>query len=569
MSQFNTMLPLLCRTSFSTLADAVMQDRLRNTGVLYALASNTNRGNFQSDFLLRNRGTNRWEFEYAPKNCGGLGDSIDPCKGGEITNAKKVASKKYFTVAYNPADPLGSGFKEVRSAGILITDGDIRDYCSSVDSSKEAYLGYVASQIRESYINMIRELDRDLAAQMVAIAQGSRHADGTWGAKYLQLLNPAAGGAVTTNPYYDTAIKAAYANLGLSYDAQVQVATNIVAEYWRKAKDVTLSNQLVGMDNTQVNNNNIPTYYDTNISAVTGSEGSLLSWLPGMFHLITYSEGLRGINYDEAAISGFQQTITRLKMDSADAAIAFALNNYKFNDSASEERATATFIDSSLGTPLVVDITIVKTLCGDMAIQYSIKYSLINLPFEACGGDGMTGAFLYEIGCLPTEPTPCPSPTPPAAVTRLCLTADNVDECNLIAAGDLIAIEVNGTPYALANPAIPFGLKANDQMSAVTLVSWALQQAGLGSAPYSQVTSSGVITQAPTSAHVFVAGDIISLTAPCVANPIEYTVAGCNPQPYGAKVTPTPVKGKDATPVKGEDATLSQEEAPIKAPTKK
>ena len=137
MSQFNTMLPLLCRTSFSTLADAVMQDRLRNTGVLYALASNTNRGNFQSDFLLRSRGTNRWEFEYAPKNCGGLGESIDPCKGGKIENAKKVPSKKYFTVAYNPADPVGSGFKTILSTGIVITDSDIRDYCSSVDSSKE------------------------------------------------------------------------------------------------------------------------------------------------------------------------------------------------------------------------------------------------------------------------------------------------------------------------------------------------------------------------------------------------------------------------------------------------
>ncbi len=560
MSQFNTMLPLLCRTSFSTLADAVMQDRLRNTGVLYALASNANRGNFQSDFLLRSRGTNRWEFEYAPKNCGGLGESIDPCKNGKISKAKKVPSKKYFTVAYNPADPAGSGFKTIRSAGILITDSDIRDYCSSVDSSKETYLRYVASQIRESYINMIRELDRDLAAQMVAIAQGSRHADGTWGAKYLQLLSPAAGGAVVTNPYYDTAIKAAYANLGLSYDSQVQVATNIVAEYWRKAKDVTLSNQLVGVDNTQVNNNNIPTYYDTNISAVTGSEGSLLSWLPGMFHLLTYSEGLRGINYDEAAISGFQQTISRLKTDSADAAIAFALNNYKFNDSASEERATATFIDSSLGTPLVVDITIVKTLCGDMAIQYSIKYNLVNLPFEACGTDGMTGAFLYEIGCLPTEPIPCPSPTPPAAVTRLCLTANNV-ECNRITAGDLIAIDVNGTPYALTSPAIPFGVKANDQMSAVTLVSWALQQAGLGTAPYSQVTSSGVITQAPTAAHVFVAGDIITLTAPCLTTPITYTVADCNPQPFGAKVANG--KGKDVV------AEPVQEEVPVKAPTKK
>ena len=554
------MLPLLCRTSFSTLADAVMQDRLRNTGVLYALASNANRGNFQSDFLLRSRGTNRWEFEYAPKNCGGLGESIDPCKNGKISKAKKVPSKKYFTVAYNPADPAGSGFKTIRSAGILITDSDIRDYCSSVDSSKETYLRYVASQIRESYINMIRELDRDLAAQMVAIAQGSRHADGTWGAKYLQLLSPAAGGAVVTNPYYDTAIKAAYANLGLSYDSQVQVATNIVAEYWRKAKDVTLSNQLVGVDNTQVNNNNIPTYYDTNISAVTGSEGSLLSWLPGMFHLLTYSEGLRGINYDEAAISGFQQTINRLKTDSADAAIAFALNNYKFNDSASEERATATFIDSSLGTPLVVDVTIVKTLCGDMAIQYSIKYNLVNLPFEACGTDGMTGAFLYEIGCLPTEPIPCPSPTPPAAVTRLCLTANNV-ECNRITAGDLIAIDVNGTPYALTSPAIPFGVKANDQMSAVTLVSWALQQAGLGTAPYSQVTSSGVITQAPTAAHVFVAGDIITLTAPCLTTPITYTVADCNPQPFGAKVANG--KGKDVV------AEPVQEEVPVKAPTKK
>ena len=561
MSQFNTMLPLLCRTSFSTLADAVMQDRLRNTGVLYALASNTNRGNFQSDFLLRSRGTNRWEFEYAPKNCGGLGESIDPCKGGKIENAKKVPSKKYFTVAYNPADPAGSGFKTILSTGIVITDSDIRDYCSSVDSSKETYLRYVASQIRESYINMIRELDRDLAAQMVAIAQGSRHADGTWGAKYLQLLSPAAGGAVVTNPYYDTAIKAAYANLGLSYDSQVQVATNIVAEYWRKAKDVTLSNQLVGVDNTQVNNNNIPTYYDTNISAVTGSEGSMLSWLPGMFHLLTYSEGLRGINYDEAAISGFQQTISRLKVDSADAAIAFALNNYKFNDSASEERATATFIDSSLGTPLVVDVTIVKTLCGDMAIQYSIKYNLVNLPFEACGTDGMTGAFLYEIGCLPTEPTPCSSPTPPAAVTRLCLTANNVDECNRITAGDLVAIDVNGTPYALTSPAIPFGVKANDQMSAVTLVSWALQQAGLGTAPYSQVTSSGVITQAPTAAHVFVAGDVITLTAPCLTTPITYTVADCNPQPYRAKVKP--VKGKEVA-----EAPV-QETVPVKEQTKK
>ena len=98
-------------------------------------------------------------------------------------------------------------------------------------------------------------------------------------------------------------------------------------------------------------------------------------------------------------------------------------------------------------------------------------------------------------------------------------------------------------------------------MSAITLVSWALQQAGLGTAPYSQVTSSGVITQAPTAAHVFVAGDVITLTAPCLTTPITYTVADCSPQPYGAKVKP--VKGKEVA-----EAPV-QETAPVKEQTKK
>jgi hypothetical protein len=87
MSQYTTVSSLLCKTVFAELNKTVMQDKLRNVGALKALLSNASKGNFQGDFFLRDRSTNRWQFEYEKKNCGGAGTSIDACDGGSGSGA--------------------------------------------------------------------------------------------------------------------------------------------------------------------------------------------------------------------------------------------------------------------------------------------------------------------------------------------------------------------------------------------------------------------------------------------------------------------------------------------------
>ena len=91
MSQYTTVSSLLCKTVFAELNKTVLQDKLRNTGALKALLSTASKGNFQGDFFLRDRSTNRWQFEYEKKNCGLGGTSIDACDGGSGSGAEPVS----------------------------------------------------------------------------------------------------------------------------------------------------------------------------------------------------------------------------------------------------------------------------------------------------------------------------------------------------------------------------------------------------------------------------------------------------------------------------------------------
>ena len=531
MSQYNTVTSALCRTSFNTLSDTVMQDKLRNLGVLFALTSPANRGTFQSDFFLKDRSTNRWQFEYAKKNCGADGDSIDECSGGEIKNASDVQGKGFFTISVDAKNPSNSGFTTKYSKAINITDDAILSYCSGVDSSKEAYMTYVASQMRENYINLLRAVDADLANQLYTLAQSSLHADGvTFGDKYVQLLNPASGGVVTTNPQWDVALKTDFANLGLDYDNQIKVTTNLTAEYWASAKRVTIANQLTGVDATLATDNAIAIYPDTNLGTIAGNNSYMLSLTPGIVHLVTYSKSLRGISYDTEKVAQFTQNIASLRNGSGvDAAIAFALNNAKFSDSRSKESAIAAFVDYSLGTPLVVDIIIAKSECGDLAVQYAITYNLVNLPYSdfVCGGDGMTGVFAYNVGCIPSAPTPCPTPVPPTPLAKLCVVCNSEGECKRFSSGDIVNVSVNGTPIPMSSNILPFSITVDSEQTADALLNWILQQANLGMVAYNSSTDSGVITQSPASATVFVLGDAIAVSANCLDNDLEYTIVSC------------------------------------------
>ncbi len=528
MSQYNTLTSVLCQTVFSELAKTVNQNKLRNLGALNALLANDNKGFFEASFFLRDRSTNRWQFEYEKKNCGTDGLSIDACAGGNINNGEAPQDKGFFTVQINPTNPAASGFTTKYSKAITITDDNILSYCSGTDSSKEAYLVHVAAQIRENYINLLKSVDADLAAQLYAIAQASLHPDGvTFGEKYVQMLNPASGGVVTTNPQWDVKIKADFANLGLNYDDQIKVTTNLIAEYWASAKRVTIANQLSGVDATLAMDNAIAIYPDTNLGSIASNNAYMLSLTPGICHLVTYSKALRGISYDSEKLTQFTQNIAQA--GSTEAAIAFALNGVKFNESRSAESARAAFIDYSLGTPLVVDVIIAKTDCGDLSLQYAITYSLVNLPYSdfVCDGDGMTGVFAYNVGCIPAEPTPCATPTPPEPRTSLCVEATNEAECMRFSAGDVVMLTIEAAPIALANNIIPFAITADTQLTAAALLNWVLQQASVGTVAYSSTYGNGVITQSPDATPQLALGDIITIDANCIDTPLSYTVVTC------------------------------------------
>ena len=529
MSQYTTVSSLLCKTVFAELNKTVMQDKLRNVGALKALLSNASKGNFQGDFFLRDRSTNRWQFEYEKKNCGGAGTSIDACDGGSGSGAEPQ-SKGFFTIEVDPKTPSNSGFTTKYSKALKVTDNDILDFCSGTDSSKTAYLKHFASQVRENYINLLRAVDADLAAQLYALAATSLHPDlVTWGERYVQMLNPAAFGMVTTNPQWDVAIKTDFANLGLDYDDQIKVTTNLVEQYWKSAKQTTTANNFIGVDGTLVTDNALAIYPDNNLGSIASNNAYMLSWTPGILHLITYSKALRGISYDEMLLSQFTQKISTLSQtEGVDAAIAFALNGAKFSDSRSAESARAAFVDYSLGTPIVVDIILMKEACGDLSIQYAITYSLANLPFAdfVCDGDGMTGVYAYNVGCIPAAPSPCATPVPPTPAVYLCVSADNEGDCMRFNAGDVLTVTYDdGAPHALWTGILPFPFVADTETNAEVLLNYILGQAGIGSVVFNG--TSWIIMQPTGAAPTFANTDTITIASPCLETNLTYTVATC------------------------------------------
>jgi hypothetical protein len=529
MSQYTTVSSLLCKTVFAELNKTVMQDKLRNVGALKALLSNASKGNFQGDFFLRDRSTNRWQFEYEKKNCGTDGTSIDACDGGSGSGASPQG-KGFFTIEVDPKTPSNSGFTTKYSKALKVTDNDILDFCSGTDSSKTAYLNHFASQVRENYINLLRAVDADLAAQLYALAATSLHPDlVTWGERYVQMLNPAAFGMVTTNPQWDVAIKTDFANLGLDYDDQIKVTTNLVEQYWKSAKQTTTANNFIGVDGTLVTDNALAIYPDNNLGSIASNNAYMLSWTPGILHLITYSKALRGISYDEMLLSQFTQKISTLSQtEGVDAAIAFALNGAKFSDSRSAESARAAFVDYSLGTPIVVDVILMKEACGDLSIQYAITYSLANLPFAdfVCDGDGMTGVYAYNVGCIPAAPEPCATPVPPTPAVYLCVSADNEGDCMRFNAGDVLTVTYDdGAPHALWTGILPFPFVADTETNAEVLLNYILGQAGIGSVVFNG--TSWIIMQPTGAAPTFANTDTITIASPCLEVDLTYTVATC------------------------------------------
>ena len=527
MSQYTTVSSLLCKTVFAELNKTVLQDKLRNTGALKALLSTASKGNFQGDFFLRDRSTNRWQFEYEKKNCGLDGTSIDACDGGSGSGAEPQ-SKGFFTIEVDPKTPSNSGFTTKYSKALKVTDDNILDYCSGTDSSKDAYLKHFAAQVRENYINLLRAVDADLAAQLHALAATSLHPDlATWGERYVQMLNPAAFGMVTINPQWDVAIKTDFANLGLDYDDQIKVTTNFVEQYWKSAKQTTTANNFIGVDGTLVTDNALAIYPDNNLASIASNNAYMLSWTPGILHLITYSKALRGISYDEMLLSQFTQKISTLSQtEGVDAAIAFALNGAKFSESRSAESARAAFVDYSLGTPIVVDVILMKEACGDLSIQYAITYSLANLPFAdfVCEGDGMTGVYAYNVGCIPAAPEPCATPEPPTPAVYLCVSADNEGDCMRFNAGDVLTVTYNGaTP--LWTGILPFPFVADTETNANVLLNYIIGQAGVGNVVFNG--TSWIIMQPTGSVPTFVNTNTIEIASPCLENDLTYTVATC------------------------------------------
>lgn len=527
MSQYTTVSSLLCKTVFAELNKTVLQDKLRNTGALKALLSTASKGNFQGDFFLRDRSTNRWQFEYEKKNCGLDGTSIDACDGGSGRGAEPQ-SKGFFTIEVDPKTPSNSGFTTKYSKALKVTDDNILDYCSGTDSSKDAYLKHFAAQVRENYINLLRAVDADLAAQLYALAATSLHPDlATWGERYVQMLNPAAFGMVTTNPQWDVAIKTDFANLGLDYDEQIKVTTNYVEQYWKSAKQTTTANNFIGVDGTLVTDNALAIYPDNNLASIASNNAYMLSWTPGILHLITYSKALRGISYDEMLLSQFTQKISTLSQtEGVDAAIAFALNGAKFSESRSAESARAAFVDYSLGTPIVVDVILIKEACGDLSIQYAITYSLANLPFAdfVCEGDGMTGVYAYNVGCIPAAPEPCATPEPPTPAVYLCVSARNEGDCMRFNAGDVLTVTYNGGT-ALWTGILPFPFVADTETNANVLLNYIIGQAGVGNVVFNG--TSWIIMQPTGSVPTFVNTDTIEIASPCLENDLTYTVATC------------------------------------------
>ena len=527
MSQYTTVSSLLCKTVFAELNKTVLQDKLRNTGALKALLSTASKGNFQGDFFLRDRSTNRWQFEYEKKNCGLDGTSIDACDGGSGSGAEPQ-SKGFFTIEVDPKTPSNSGFTTKYSKALKVSDNDILDYCSGTDSSKTAYLNHFAAQVRQNYINLLQAVDADLAAQLYSLAATSLHPDlVTWGERYVQMLNPAAFGMVTTNPQWDVVIKTDFANLGLNYDEQIKVTTNLVEQYWTSAKQTTTANNFIGIDGTLVTDNALAIYPDNNLGSIASNNAYMLSWTPGILHLVTYSKALRGISYDEMTLNAFTQKISTLSQtEGVDAAIAFAMNNAKFSDSRSAESARAAFVDYSLGTPIVVDVILMKEACGDLSIQYAITYSLVNLPFAdfVCGGDGMKGVYAYNVGCIPAAPEPCATPEPPTPAVYLCVSADNEGDCMRFNAGDVLTVTYNGaTP--LWTGILPFPFVADTETNANVLLNYIIGQAGVGNVVFNG--TSWIIMQPTGSVPTFVNTDTIEIASPCLENDLTYTVATC------------------------------------------
>ena len=253
----------------------------------------------------------------------------------------------------------------------------------------------------------------------------------------------------------------------------------------------------------------------------------MLSWTPGILHLITYSKALRGISYDEMLLSQFTQKISTLSQtEGVDAAIAFALNGAKFSESRSAESARAAFVDYSLGTPIVVDVILMKEACGDLSIQYAITYSLANLPFAdfVCEGDGMTGVYAYNVGCIPAAPEPCATPEPPTPAVYLCVSADNEGDCMRFNAGDVLTVTYNGaTP--LWTGILPFPFVADTETNANVLLNYIVGQAGVGNVVFNG--TSWIIMQPTGSVPTFVNTDTIEIASPCLENDLTYTIATC------------------------------------------
>jgi len=276
-----------------------------------------------------------------------------------------------------------------------------------------------------------------------------------------------------------------------------------------------------------VTDNALAIYPDNNLGSIASNNAYMLSWTPGILHLITYSKALRGISYDEQVLSTFTQKISTLSQtEGVDAAIAFALNGAKFSDSRSAESARAAFVDYSLGTPIVVDIILMKEACGDLSIQSAITYSLANLPFAdfVCDGDGMTGVYAYNVGCIPAAPAPCATPEPPTPAVYLCVSADNEGDCMRFNAGDVLTVTYNGGS-PLWTGAIPLTIVADSEANAAVVLNYILGQAGIGSVVFNG--TSWVIMQPTGAAPTFANTNTITIASPCLETNLTYTVATC------------------------------------------